>query len=118
MKKSVKLQKIESLLKELVPEALSNFEDSRINSLLVTDVDCSKGKYDATVYISPEFITKDEQKEILNQLRKAKNTIKANVLNATDWFRCPDFTFKFDDNIDKMNRMNELFKKIKAKDES
>lgn len=118
MKKSVKLQKIESLLRELVPEALSNFEDNRINSLLITDVDCSKGKYDATVYISPEFITEDEQKVILVQLRKAKHTIKANILNATDWYRCPEFSFKFDKNVDKMNRMNEIFKKIKAKDES
>ena len=118
MKKSIKLQKIESLLRELVPEALSNFEDNRINSLLITDVDCSKGKYDATVYISPEFITEDEQKEVLQQLRKAKSKIRANILNATDWFRCPEFSFKFDKNVDKMNRMNELFKKIKAKDES
>ena len=55
MKKSIKIQKTESLLKELIPEALSNFEDSRINSLLITDVDCSKGKYDALVYISPEL---------------------------------------------------------------
>lgn len=118
MKKSIKIQKTESLLKELVPEALSNFEDSRINSLLITDVDCSKGKYDALVYISPEFITEDEQREILKQLNKAKHSIKTHILNSTGWFRCPEFTFKFDENVDKIRRMEEIFQKIKAKDES
>ncbi len=117
MKKNLKLQRVESLLKELLPEALANFEDNRINSLLVTDVICTKGKYDAIVYISPEFISESEQREVLKQLQKAKHTIKSHILNATGWFRCPEFSFKFDENIDKVNKMEELFKKIKAESE-
>lgn len=118
--KSLKIQKTESYLKELVPEAFATLEDSRINSLLVTDVDCSKGKYDATVYLSPEFITEDEQKEILKQLRKANHSVKEYCLNATGWFRCPSFQFKFDKDLEKRNRIDKLFEQISKgkKDES
>lgn len=110
--KSLKIQKTESLLKELIPEALSSLEDTRIKSLLITNVDCSKGKYDATVYISPEFITESEQREILKQLRRANSSIKEYCLNSTNWFRCPNFNFKFDRELEKMNRLDRLFDKI------
>lgn len=36
--KSVNLQRTESLLMELIPEALSNLDDYRINSLPITGV--------------------------------------------------------------------------------
>ena len=48
--KSVNLQRTESLLMELIPEALSNLDDNRINSLPITAVNCKNGKYDAIVY--------------------------------------------------------------------
>ena len=38
--KSINLQRTESLLMELIPEALSNLVDSRINSLPITAVNC------------------------------------------------------------------------------
>ena len=45
--KSINLQRTESLLMELIPEALSNLVDTRINSLPITAVNCKNGKYDA-----------------------------------------------------------------------
>ena len=48
--KSINLQRTESLLMELIPEALSELSDSRINSLPITAVNCKNGKYDAIVY--------------------------------------------------------------------
>jgi ribosome-binding factor A len=48
--KSINLQRTQSLLMELIPEALSELSDSRINSLAITEVDCKNGKYDARVY--------------------------------------------------------------------
>ena len=38
--KSINLQRTESLLMELIPEALSNLDDNRINSLPITGVNC------------------------------------------------------------------------------
>jgi len=113
--KSIKIKQVESLLLELIPEALSSLTDNRINALGITDIDCSKGKYNATVYINPEFITEEEKREILRQLRKAKGSIKSHCLNATNWFRCPDFDFKFDEDFAKRSRMEKLFKEIEGK---
>jgi ribosome-binding factor A len=113
--KSIKLQKTESLLKELIPEALGTFSDFRINSLTVTEVDCSKGKYDAIVYIYDSSLTPAEEQETLKQLRKITGAIKTYCLNATNWYKFPELKFKFDRQVEKTNRLEELFQKIKSK---
>jgi ribosome-binding factor A len=115
--KSVKIKKTESLLAELIPEALSSMVDSRVKSVAVTEVDCSKGKYDAIVYVYDSGLSNSEKEEILNQLRKVSSKIKSYCLASTGWYKCPNFTFKFDENVEKMNRMEELFAKIKSKEE-
>ena len=111
--KSINLQRTESLLVELIPEALSNLSDPRINSLLVTQVDCKNGKYDATVYFDGSDFDKQELNVITNILRKANGPIKSHILASTRWYKCPNFTFKNDTSLEKSRRMNELFAKIK-----
>lgn len=110
--KSVNLQRTQSLLEELIPEALSSLNDERITSLTITEVDCKNGKYDANVYYDASDYNKAEQKEIRIALRKANGAIKSYILNATSWYKCPDFTFKEDDMIEKKARMDELFAQI------
>ena len=61
--KSINLQRTESLLMELIPEALSNLVDTRINSLPITAVNCKNGKYDAIVYFDGSDYEKDAIKE-------------------------------------------------------
>jgi ribosome-binding factor A len=113
--KSIKLQKTESLLKELIPEALGTFDDYRINSITVTDVDCSKGKYDAIVYVYDSSLTKSEKAETIRQLKKVSGAIKSYCLNATSWYKFPSLKFQFDEQVEKTNRLEELFEKIKSK---
>ncbi len=67
----IKRKRTESLLKELIPEALSTLDDSRVNSLSITEVVCSRGRYDAKVFIDKSGIEESEQKEILLRLKKA-----------------------------------------------
>jgi len=113
--KSVNLQRTQSLLMELVPEALSSLNDNRIKSLTITDVDCKNGKYDANVYYDGSDYTKEELKEIRMSLRKANGRLKSYILNATSWYKCPDFTFLIDDMLDKRARMEDLFAQISSK---
>ncbi len=115
--KSINLQRTESLLMELIPEALSELNDSRINSLPITEVDCKNGKYDARVYFDGSDYSNAELKEIRQLLRKASSRIKAHCLNATGWYKCPDFTFQKDDMLDKRNKMEDLFAQIASKKE-
>ena len=67
----VKLARIQSLLKEILPSALASLSDTRLNALDVVDVRCSRGKYSAEVFLSAPFADNKEKVEILRQLKKA-----------------------------------------------
>ena len=49
----IKLKRTESILAELIPEALSQLNDDRLHSLDIVEVKCSRGRSDAKVYINP-----------------------------------------------------------------
>jgi len=112
-KKSINLQRVESVLQELIPEALSTFEDNTIKGLSITSVDCSRGKYDADVYFYVTFMSDIEIKEIEKSLKKVSSKVGQYVLASTNWYRSPKFHFKYDKSVDKMSRMEELFARIK-----
>jgi ribosome-binding factor A len=111
--KSINLQRTESLLKELIPEALGELSDERINALTITDVDCKNGKYDARVYFDGSDYSEAERKVLQQLLNKANSRIKSYCLNATGWYKCPNFTFIHDDKFEENNRLDALFAQIK-----
>ena len=111
--KSIKVQRKESILVELLNEAFSTLSDSRLNSLQVLDVVCSRGASDAKVYLEKSILTKDERKEALKLLKKANGLISRYCLESTGWYRVPKFTYTFDELLEKENKMEELFEKIK-----
>lgn len=113
--KSIKIQRTESLLKELIPEALASMSDEEMTTLSVTEVDCSRGKHDADVYLDPPFLNEKEQNQVLSQLRKSSGYLATYILAETGWFRCPKFHFKFDHNLEKMNRLEQIFEQIGKK---
>lgn len=111
--KSINLQRTESLLMELIPQALSNLVDERINSLPITGVNCKNGKYDAVVYFDGSDFSKDEIKTIISLLNKANGRIKSNVLASTSWYKCPNFTFVNDTSLEKSKHIEDLFAQIR-----
>jgi len=112
MAKSIKLQRVESVLRELVPEAISTLSDETINNIPVIEVECSRGKYDANVYLDPSFVTPEEESQIVRRLQKASGYIENYCKQAEGWYRCPKFHFRFDHSLEKQNKMDDLFKKI------
>ena len=112
MQKSIKILRTESVLKELLAEALSSLNDEMLNSLVVIDVVCSRGKHDAEVFLDPAFFDSEEKKYILSHLKKASNYLQNYCKQAEGWYRAPKLRFKFDDSLKKQNKMDELFKKI------
>ncbi len=111
--KSINLQRTESLLRELVPEALGTLGNELINTLTITDVKCKNGKYDAKVYYDGNDFTPSERKEIQKALYSANSRLKSYILNSTGWYKCPDFTFENDTNLESSNRLEELFAQIR-----
>ena len=113
----IKRHRTESVLKEIIPEALATLDDSRINALLVTDVVCSRGRSDAKVYLDKSFLTPNEQRDALRQLRRVSGYIQNHCKQSEGWFRAPRLTFEFDEQPEKQSRMEALFKQIAKKKE-
>lgn len=111
----IKRHRVESILKEVIPEALSTLDDERINALLVTEVVCSKGRSDAKVYLDKSFLDEKEQNEALRQLRSVAGYIQNHCKQSEGWFKAPRLTFEFDEQLEKQQRMEELFTQISTK---
>ena len=108
----IKRKRTESVLKEIIPEALATLDDSRINALQVTDVVCSRGRSDAKVYLDKSVLSEAQQREALRQLRLVAGYIQNHCKQSEGWFKAPRFTFEFDEQLEKQTRMEELFKQI------
>jgi len=115
MGKSIKVQRKESLLKEIIPEVLSQMGDGRIRGLSVVDVVCSRDGSDAKVYLEKSYLNEKEQREALKKLKQASGYIKAQTLKSTGWYKVPNLSFTFDELLEHENKMEELFEKIKKK---
>lgn len=111
----IKLKRTESILLELIPEALGSLNDKRLHQLDIIDVKCSRGRSDAKVYIDPASFTQEEKNDFLKLLKKARPIIETFCMKDQGWFRSPKFTFEFDEQLKKAQSIEELFKKI-AKD--
>ena len=108
----IKLKRTESVLSELIPEALASMNDKRLHELDVIEVKCSRGKSDAKVYIDPSEFSEQQKRDYLKLLNKARPIIETYCLKDQGWFRCPKFTFEFDEHLKKAQNIEELFKKI------
>jgi len=117
----IKRKRTESRLVELIPEALSGMNDSRINTLSVTEVVCSRGRYDAKVYLDKSYLNEKEQAEALKQLRVVSAYLSTYIRESEGWYKAPKFTFEFDDQLERISNIEALFKEIgkrKSKDNS
>ena len=108
----IKRKRTESRLVELIPEALSNMNDNRINGLSVTEVVCSRGRYDAKVYLDKSYLNEKEQSEALKQLRVVSNYLSTYVRESEGWFKSPKFLFEFDDQLERISTIEAIFKQI------
>jgi len=111
----IKRHRVESVLKELLPEAFSALSDERIRSLTVTDVVCSRGRSNAKVYLDTSFLDEKEQREALRQLRKVGAYLQNHCKQSEGWFKAPIFTFEFDYQLEKVTRIEDLFKSIEGR---
>ena len=111
----IKRKRTESALKEILPEAFAMLDDSALSNLVVTEVVCSRGRYDSKVYLDKTGIDESEQEAIINKLKKVIGFLKNYVKESEGWYRSPNFKFEFDNHLDKISRIDELFKIIEGK---
>jgi ribosome-binding factor A len=108
----IKLRRTDSILKELIPEAIATLNDARVREIDVIDVKCSRGKSDAKVYIDPHDYSDSERNMFLRQLSKARPIIEEYCMRDQGWFRSPKLTFEFDDQLKKAKSIDDIFAKI------
>jgi ribosome-binding factor A len=108
----IKRERTESILREIIPEAIASLSDERLHGIGVVNVVCSKGRSDAKVYLDPAFIYDDEKEPIVRQLTKAGKVIEGYCANEQGWFKTPRLSFAFDDTLQHETKMDQLFKKI------
>lgn len=108
----IKLLRTQTLLKELIPEALSQMGNERLHELSVTEVVLARGRSDAKVYLDPTGIEPKDEASYLAMMSKATHSIEEYCKNDQGWFRCPRFAFEFDHQLEKSTTMDALFDKI------
>lgn len=111
---SIKVLKTQSLLQEVLSTALSELNNPLINSLCISKVECKKGKQHAKVFIESSGIEESQRQEILRALHKARGILAQYTLSATSWFKCPEFSFAFDDSLRQAQSLEAIFAKIHA----
>jgi len=114
----IKRHRVESVLREIIPEALGTLDDDRINGLSVTAVVCSKGRSDAKVYMDKSFLNEKEQREALKQLRVVSGYLSNHCKQSEGWFKAPRFVFEFDAQPEYQSKMEDLFKQIASRKRS
>ena len=112
--KSIQTKKNESYLKYIVSSALYKLENPLLNTLVITRVDCSKGKYDAKVYFDISNLSSEDIDTILKEIKKATSLIMSHTLSISGWFKCPKLVFKPDNHLGEVNRVLDLIKQVSA----
>lgn len=107
----IKAQRVESLLLEVLSEAIASLDDRRLNSLVITRIR-AKGKQSAEVYIEGTDIESSARSQILGCLRKAESALKEQILSATGWFKAPHLSFSFDDSLSNANALDKIFQHL------
>ncbi len=108
----IKVLRTASVLKELIPQALSTLDDAMLKGLCVTDVECKKGRYDAFVYLDKMMFDEREQAYILKHLKQISPLLENFIMETEGWYRSPKLHFKFDDSLERQNAMDALFAKV------
>lgn len=109
----IKRHRVESTLKEIIPEALGTLNDPLIQNVVVTDVVCSRGRNNARVFLDMGVYTKEEKKEVIQKLYKLSGYIQTHCKQTEGWFKAPIMTFEFDTQPEHISKMESLFKQIK-----
>jgi len=108
----IKRHRVESTLKEIIPEALGSLDDPMLQSIVVTDVVCSRGRSNAKVFLDSGVYTKEEKKEVIQKLYKLSGYLQTHCKQTEGWFKAPIMTFEFDTQPEYISKMETLFKKI------
>jgi ribosome-binding factor A len=111
MKSFDRTQRVASLLKEAISEALLfSVSDPRLQGVVVTRVFVTKDLSICRVYFRHYSLTRDE---VMEGLQACRGFLRKEVGHKVRLLRTPDFEFFYDDLPDKVLEVEALLEKVK-----
>lgn len=102
------MRRVNEVLREVVGAAIgSDLNDPSIGFVTVTSVETSPDLRTAKVFVSV-LGSEEEREASLTGLRRAHGVIQSRIAAETHMKRTPTLTFRYDDTIEKGDRINRL----------
>lgn len=105
----------EQIKKELTDIIQRELKDPRIGFITVTAVEVTGDLQQATAYITV-FGDDEQRTKTLEGLGKAKGFIRSEIGQRIQLRKTPELSFKFDESIERGNRIEELLRKLNQDD--
>jgi ribosome-binding factor A len=104
---SDRMRRINEVLREVVGDAISELSDPRIGFVTVTSVETSPDLRSARVFVSV-FGDEETKQRTLAGLKSAHGVIQSRIARETRMKRTPTLSFRYDDTIEKGDRVSRL----------
>ena len=112
--------RVQELLKSALNEILIRGESKNpfLDSILITitHVDISPDLRNAKFYVIPTTISDTEK--IINALNASKKMIRKKIVDRVNLKYAPEISFYFDETINEIERLDELFSSEKVKNDT
>ncbi|ADU30711.1 30S ribosome-binding factor RbfA [Evansella cellulosilytica] len=105
----------EQIKKEITEIIQREIKDPRVGFITVTAVDVTGDLQQATAFITV-YGDDDQRSNTLAALEKAKGFIRSEIGKRIQLRKTPDLSFKFDESIERGNRIEELLRKLNEED--
>jgi len=114
-----RIERVNQLLRRELSELLQHqVKDPRLGSLIaVTEVETSVDLKYAKVFVSC-MSSDEEKKEILNGLTSAAGFLRKELTDKLKLRRIPEFSFYWDDSIERGDRLLQLIDQVSSETES
>ena len=105
----------EQIKKELTDIIQRGIKDPRIGFVTVTAVDVTGDLQQATAFVTV-YGDDDEREKSLLALEKANGYIRSEIGKRIKLRKTPELDFKFDESIERGNRIDELLRNLNKED--
>ncbi len=114
-----RIERVNQLLRREISELLQHqVKDPRLGSLIaVTDVEASADLKYAKVFVSC-MSSDEEKKEILSGLASAAGFLRKELTDTLKLRRVPEFSFYWDDSIERGDHLLQLIDQVNSEPES
>lgn len=115
---SIKLERLEQQLRKEISNIIQfDLKKQSLGFITVTDVKLVSDLSYATIFVSILNVSETNRIQRLNELSKTKGFIKTTLAHKMKMRKIPDLIFKFDDSLDRYQRIDNILNSLEKNDE-